>query len=145
MDAANRDFPGFRRRLTWPLAGIVLIGSAWAILHSGRYWQGHLDLSCFGPCDDVRESLIRDIYVAAFPFPFAVLAILLDLFTIPVCLATIRRGSAWPLHVGVALLGISSLLVHGDGVGISGFCFVLSWPVYISLLVDALSQAVAST
>jgi hypothetical protein len=76
------DRPGLIRTTRWrlvlPLAALGLALAAWSIFCLGKYRVSQLDLSRFGPCEEVFEALRRDGYTAEFLLPYFAVAVLLD-------------------------------------------------------------------
>src|SRR4051812_6552645 len=77
-------------RLGWvlPTAALVFLASGWAAYLYGQKVISELDLSRFGPCEDVCESLSRDHFVAGQHLPYVSASVVLT------ALATLASGGA---------------------------------------------------
>jgi hypothetical protein len=107
---------GIRRpKPVLPLIAFALLLTAWGIFCLGAHQASLLDLSQFGPCEDVCESLGRDGYVARFQLPYFTGAVVFD------CLAVIARVAAGVarqfrvLGVLAAVLCVPTVALHGLG------------------------------
>ncbi len=68
-----------------PFLALVFLLAAWATSCLGQYRTGRLDLTKFGACEDVYESLARDVFVGRFLLRYFAAALLLDMAAV-VCL-----------------------------------------------------------
>jgi hypothetical protein len=103
-----------RARPDWAfLVGLALLLAGWCADFVGRYRVSQLDLSAFGPCEDVPEALVRDGYVARQALPYISVAVLLDGAAVLV-LAWAIGGGRWRVFASALLLaGMLSLGWHG--------------------------------
>jgi hypothetical protein len=89
-----------------PLVAFALLLAAWGSSYLGQHHGSQLDLSRFGPCEDVCESLGRDGYVARFQLPYFTAAVLLDGLAV---LALGAAGMAGQFRVIGGLVALASV------------------------------------
>jgi hypothetical protein len=70
--------PAARRSWIPPVLAIASLSAAWVAVFAGRDRIGRLDLSMFGPCQDVPEALARDAYIGSQIQPYFAAAIAFD-------------------------------------------------------------------
>ena len=68
-----------------PFLALVFLLAAWATTSVGQYRANRLDLTRFGACEDVCESLARDAFVGKFLMRYFAAALFLDMAAV-VCL-----------------------------------------------------------
>jgi hypothetical protein len=95
-----------------PLIALALLLGAWSASCLGQYRSSHLDLSRFGPCEEVCEALAKDDYVGHFQLPYFTTAALLDGLAVMMLLAAGAFGQFRLLGVLVATFAIPSAAWH---------------------------------
>jgi hypothetical protein len=95
-----------------PLIALALLLGAWSASCLGQYRASHLDLSRFGPCEEVFEALARDYYVGNFQIPYFTTAALLDGLAVMMLLAAGAFGQFRLVGVLVAILAMPSAAWH---------------------------------
>jgi hypothetical protein len=98
-----------------PWAALALLHAAWMLSFTGRHRADQLDVSQFGPCEEVYEAFARDQYVAGFQRPYFAAAVLFDCLAVT---ALFAAGAARQLGVTgilVALLCLPSIAWHMVG------------------------------
>jgi hypothetical protein len=93
--------------------GVMLLAFGWAVEFSGRHHTNQLDLSRFGKCEDVCESLARDSFVAKEIRPYWRAATCLDGLALLAVVWQLSGGRFRLLGVIVGIAGTASVAWHG--------------------------------
>ena len=95
------------------LIAFTLLLTAWGSSVVGQHRAGQLDLSRFGPCDDVCDALNKDGYVAKFQLPYFQVALFLDGLAVITLVAAFVAGRFRVLGLLVALISVPTIAWHG--------------------------------
>ena len=98
-----------------PLIALALLLAAWGASCLGQHLASRLDLSRFGPCEDVCESLARDGYVAKFELPYITAALLLDGLAVVALFSAGAVGRFGVYGLLVSILCLPTIAWHGLG------------------------------
>jgi hypothetical protein len=116
MEDVPGEFGTARRpKLVLPLLALALLLAAWGVSCLGQYRASQLDLSRFGPCEDVCEALGRDGYVAKFLLPYFTAAVLIDGLAVLGLCAAAAAGQFRVVGALVAVLCLPTIAWHGFG------------------------------
>jgi hypothetical protein len=113
-----------RARPFLPAIALGLLSSAWGASCLGEYRANHLDLSRFGPCEEVFEALARDGYVKGFLLPYFTAATLLDGLAVGALVVAVAAGKFRVLEVLVAVLCVPTVAWHALGL----YTLLLTFP-----------------
>jgi hypothetical protein len=90
--------------------GLLLV--AWGIWYAGRQRASRIDLSLFGPCEDVCDALTRDGYIASIQLPYYRAAFLLDVAALVTLLAAGILGQFRTVGILVVLMWGPTITWH---------------------------------
>jgi hypothetical protein len=95
------------------LTALLLMLAAWGVQLVGECHVSHLNLSRFGACEEVYQSLARDQYVVGRYLPFATAALVLEAAAFAAFLWACTRGRGWVLTTAVGFVWLASAAWHG--------------------------------